>query len=103
MRKIEVNMINAILAGKNWRQDNTSYENGVVKLHGNAIARKVDGMWQFTLAGWNTPTTRSRVSAILNNLTRSANGVKTRKGLAYISYRNGEKHDIDSTDWHNVR
>ncbi len=36
-----------------------------VSLHGSTIAQRMpDRSWRFTLAGWNTPTTRSRLNAI---------------------------------------
>lgn len=72
MRKIESNLIAAIKAGKSYSVDNTSYNHndGTVRLHDNLIARIGDSIKgdkfaiEFCLAGWNTPTTRSRINAL---------------------------------------
>lgn len=96
MRKIEKEMIAAIAAGKNFNKGNTSVLviNQLIEvyLHGNLIARqdKADAQnpnMRFTLAGWNTPTTRSRLNAL-------GAKVYTRKGQAYA---NG--FAVESTDW----
>lgn len=75
MRTIEKNMLNAIRERKNWRCNNTSVEVEkfgnlpacvVVRLHGNIIYIKntETGEKRFTLAGWNSNTTRSRLRAL---------------------------------------
>jgi hypothetical protein len=72
MRKIEQAMIDAIKAGRDWSKDNTRVsiagtrgaESVKVFLHGNMIAQRIGHGWKFTLAGWNTPTTRSRINAL---------------------------------------
>jgi hypothetical protein len=70
MRQIESEMLYAVCNRKNMSKDNTQVqvrEDGSiwVRLHGNLIAHRGDsGLWQFTLAGWNTPTTRSRLRAL---------------------------------------
>lgn len=46
-------------------------------LFGNKIARKSGNKTEITLAGWNTTTTRERLSAFAN--------VYTRQGQAYIN------------------
>lgn len=46
-------------------------------LFGNKIARKVGDKIEITLAGWNTNTTRERLSAFAS--------VYTRQGQAYIN------------------
>lgn len=80
MRVIERKMIAAIQAGKGMRAGNTRVEiantlgNWRVYLHGNLIANGGSAGFSFTLAGWNTPTTRSRVNALLEGLT-GARGV----------------------------
>ena len=75
MRQIEKDMVDALFAGKAWRGKNTEvrptdYGNRVVSLHGNQIASldltdADNPVLNMTLAGWNTPTTRSRLNAIL--------------------------------------
>lgn len=75
MRTIEKNMNAAISAGRNWAAGNTSVtfvNNEVqVRLHGNLIAvRDAAGVWRYSLAGWNTTTTRSRLNALGCNVTQ---------------------------------
>ena len=78
MRVIERKMIAAIRDGRSMRDGNTVVEansNGAswrVLLHGNLIAAGGTDTFSFTLAGWNTPTTRSRVNALLRAFTPSA-------------------------------
>lgn len=64
-------MLAAIKARKNWKNGNTEvyFSDGTSKchvcLHGHCIYRKSDEGWAwFTLAGWNTMTTRSRLRAL---------------------------------------
>ena len=80
MRKIEQEMVQAIRARKNWIKGNTEVcipkgnaaeDLGIINvyLHGNRIARFYpEEGWKFSLAGWPTPTTRSRVNAMLKEL-----------------------------------
>ena len=98
MRKIEEEMVRAIARGSNLHKGNTSVEvdDGVpgmctVRLHGNMIASVPIGFgnsMQFTLAGWNTPTTRSRVNALIgqyvNNYVRCQNFEPIVSGLGVI-------------------
>lgn len=69
MRQIEKSMLAAIRSGRSWKQDNTEVitDKGVsrVYLHGNLIADVQHGrVVAFSLCGWNTPTTRSRLNAL---------------------------------------
>lgn len=72
MRTIEKNMITAINTlecGQEWQQGNTRVVHrwdGVicVYLHGNNIAVFDGKKWLYSLCGWNTPTTRSRLNAL---------------------------------------
>lgn len=98
MRKIEQEMVAAIKAGKNWHKDNTRVIPAVmpeglslvIQLHGNDIAkRSTTGVWSFSLAGWNTPTTRSRINAIIGSIRTSADalvipGVCSYKGRPHL-------------------
>ena len=87
MRQIEIEMLHAVCNRKNMRKNNTQVlvrEDGSiwVRLHGNLIAHRGDsGLWQFTLAGWNTPTTRSRLRALGIDI-RQRGGVPYYKGKA---------------------
>lgn len=72
MRKIETWMIQALrdktLDAKKGNTRVYARPDGghFVELHGNTIAHlSHDGRLRFTLAGWPTPTTRSRIQALL--------------------------------------
>ena len=88
MRKIEQQMVSAILNRKSWQSDNTAVtirnESSVsVFLHGNHIA-DIDCPTGFvlvnkdTLCRWSTPTTKSRLRAL-------GVDVSTRKGITYLN------------------
>lgn len=68
-RKITEKAAAAFAAARPMRSSNTviTVEHGfaVLHLHGNAIAARnlATGETRFTLAGWNTPTTRERLHA----------------------------------------
>lgn len=78
MRQIEKKMVAAIKARKNFKSGNTEVTmtrnehlgkcTAMVYLHDNLIAKISFGpenvVAQFTLAGWNTNTTRSRLNAL---------------------------------------
>ena len=84
MRKIERQMCDAILDGKNMSKDNTTvsvvrdeheqYHSAVVRLHGNEIAHYywsgMDKRWVIRLTDsmWQTPTTKSRLNALLEGV-----------------------------------
>jgi hypothetical protein len=67
MRKIEQLMINAIQSEKSFKMSNTAVGTlGGVYLHGNMIG-VVNGLrMQFSFAHWPTPTTKSRINALLS-------------------------------------
>ena len=77
MRVIEAKMAAAVLTGSDMRYGNTEVvtrtrEDGAriitVYLHGNMIAQNGAAGWRCRLAGWNTPTTRSRLNALRSAL-----------------------------------
>ena len=92
MRKIDIWMIDTIIRQRASNTDALLYD-GVVStntntmvstrirydgekvtniyLHGNMIASYSTGEWSFTLQGWNTPTTKSRINALANQWGRS--------------------------------
>ena len=87
MRKIEIQMLNAIYNRKSWQSGNTvvttrNDDSMSIYLHGNHIA----DVWtlgfisvnQDTLKQWSTPTTKSRLRALGVN-------VATRKGITYLN------------------
>ncbi len=111
MRKIEQQMIAAIRQGKNWQGGNTTVQAIIggfeVQLHGNTIAHILQppGMSEshevrFTLAGWPTPTTRSRVNALLREFPGIAGRCFTvsqeRGKQIYRTWRTS--NDVDGCD-----
>ena len=109
MRKIENLMIDAIIARKPFQQDNTVVIQGNygsrqymrVLLHGHQIALFGDQREVVTLAGWNTPTTKSRIRALLTSALSIPARIRTRKGLCqYEDTRQpGIWHDLPSTSY----
>lgn len=98
MRSIEWDMIRALKSHEGFTQGNTAVlwdgDNYLVALHGNTIAAGKfagPGIYptptRFTLAGWNTSTTRSRLNALGIAVTQ-------KKGIPYY---NGK--EISETDW----
>ena len=67
MRKVTEKTVTAFLNHERASCGNTFTDGEVLELHGNPIARHVpEGRIQFTLAGWNTPTTRDRINGLLD-------------------------------------
>ena len=68
MRQVEEKMLQAVRSGRNFRSGNTvvtADETGIkVYLHGNCIFAIYQGVKRFTLSGWNSVTTRSRLNAL---------------------------------------
>ena len=119
MRVIEKQMIEAIKAMQHnsvaahrtsWKSGNTvvswstttgaAEEHAAVYLHGNLIALVYEGGLKITLAGWNTPTTRSRLTALCHAFGFHCYGVGTSKGQAAIRYAVKAKcRNISNTEW----
>lgn len=97
MRQIERQMIDAIKANKSWRNGNTEVRsNGskwAVLLFNNHIASGGPDAFSFSLAGWNTNTTRSRLNALLREFTNGYS-VYQQKGEPYFNGR-----AINTTGW----
>lgn len=95
MRKIEQEMVNAVNYKTTFSKSNThvAYCEGTstlsVGLHGNVIYTHnyLTGKRRFTLAGWNTSTTRSRLRAL-------GIPVHVKQGVAYYLGAS-----ITSTQW----
>ena len=89
MRKVTQRIKQAFEQGKSLKVDNTRTDGQTVWLHGNAIVKRdPDGLVRWSLAGWNTPTTRERGSGIAN------------AGVHQVKFEpilNGQV--IDSFDW----
>lgn len=126
MRKIEKEMLEAIRLRNTWHGKNTAVtpdtrQDGkllaIVTLHGNHIATigyEEDGTVLYygkrvvslsiSLAGWNTATTRSRLSAIIREFAENGGhglGVSTRKGDVWLSDAAGKRWITDA-QWHIV-
>ena len=109
MRKIERELVSAIRSlnpGEEWAKDNTrvdydAAENVVnVYLHGNLIAKIKPLHVHITLAGWNTATTRSRLTAICRAFVPGCFGVSTKQGQARIRYADGRDVKITDNGWY---
>lgn len=104
MRKIEKLMIDAIIARKTFQQDNTMVIQGNyggrhytrVLLHGHQIALFGDQREVVTLAGWNTPTTKSRIRALLTSALSMPACIRTHKGAC--QYEDTRTPDV----WHDL-
>jgi len=94
MRKIEKEMLAAVRERKNWSCGNTrvSVADNVVRvlLHGNCIYSVNGNCKSFTLAGWVSNTTMSRLRALGVDVCR-----KDYNPMC-------EGREIDSTKWYNV-
>ena len=89
MRKVTQRIKQAFEQGTSLKVDNTRTDGQTVWLHGNAIVKRdPDGLVRWSLAGWNTSTTRERVNGIANA------GVHQVK---FEPIHNGQV--IDSFDW----
>ena len=89
MRKVTEQIKQAFDNGQRLKVGNTKTDGKTVWLHGNAIVKRdPDGLVRWSLAGWNTSTTRERVNGIVN------------AGVCQVDFEpvlNGEI--IDSSDW----
>lgn len=67
MRQVTAQIKEAFEQGKARKIGNTRTDGKTVWLHGNAIVKRdPDGLVRWSLAGWNTSTTRERVNGIVN-------------------------------------
>ena len=73
MRKIETEMNSSVLSRRNFSKANTSVSINdriaEVRLHGNLIARVGDNFVQILDGGWQSVTTKSRLNALLSDVT----------------------------------
>lgn len=71
MRKITQNAATAFKERRAYSNANTSVlrrgDETTLVLHGNAIASQIGNLLIITNCGWNTPTTKDRLNAILPN------------------------------------
>lgn len=89
MRKVTKQIKEAFERGEAKTVGNTTTDGNTVWLHGNAIVKRdPDGLVRWSLAGWNTPTTRERVNGIVNAGVHQVN---------FEAVLNGQT--IDPSDW----
>lgn len=64
MKKVTEQTVTAFMNGKKRSVGNTQSTGDALYLHGNIIAKRVDGKVFATNAGWPTPTTRERLNGL---------------------------------------
>ena len=105
MRKIERQMIQAIVDGKDWSKDNTRVETeqgyrSTVYLHGHRIAvyypNGVD--LHINNCGYETVTTKSRLNALIDFVCGYPNGI-FQKNWNWWLINDGELFDFPSNEW----
>ena len=89
MKKVTEKIKAAFEVGKALKVGNTETDGKSVWLHGNEIVKRdPSGLVLWSLAGWNTVTTRERVNGIADAGVRQVKGEPTLDGQA-----------ISSNDW----
>ena len=97
MRKTTRTVMSALMRGDSCTANNTSTDGRYVYLHGNRIID--NDLIGFTLAGYNTVTTRERVNGYLA-MIGSHFRVRQIKGVPYFGTDDNPKHKlICDTDW----
>ena len=67
MRKITKEAVYAFNRGFHFKKSNTEVTQGAFYLHGNKIAKKVNGGVLVSDGGWQSNTTKERLNGILSN------------------------------------
>jgi len=92
MKKITSQIAAAFHAGRSLSVGNTRTDGESVWLHGNKIIRTTeDGSIEWTLAGWNTVTTRERINGIVDA------GVYNKQWVAHVGTR-----EVSDIGWNKV-
>lgn len=107
MKNIDKNSAVALYESKGFRGGNTVVTKEGVWLHGNQIVRimpegnlKDSTLVQFTLCGWDTPTTRARINAVLE-IFEGKMSLKKIKGQTYlVDYMDNTQMPIDEDQWY---
>ena len=101
MRKIEREMIQAIVDKRGWHKSNTavmyspSRQVSCVYLHGNLIAVVDKDTVQVYDGGWQSVTTKSRLNALINGLTAGhINHVYQQDFHWYVSDKHDKRHEF---------
>jgi hypothetical protein len=102
MRKVTEQIVSAFRDGRKLTVSNSSTDGTTLFLHGNAIARKIDGQLEISFAGWPTRTTCERLRGLLVAYGRPF-GVGITKGVAVFRYHDPFRERIVSpVQWHVV-
>lgn len=103
-RKIELELIAAVLNGRNYAKANTQvvHDNGraYVYLHGHNIAQVFDDYLLLNDCGYQTATTKSRLNALLHGVGAEA-GIYQKKFTWYLAGAKGEAEVVPYT-WYRV-
>jgi hypothetical protein len=86
MRVTSFKVSTAFLAGKKLKVGNTSTNGNEYFLHGNRIAWKENGLLYVSLAGWNSATTRERLTALPGVCVRTKDGQPFLNGKEWNGY-----------------
>ena len=99
MRKVTQQIKEAFDAQKPRAVGNTMTDGQAVFLHGNKIIERRKYGVYFTLAGWNTPTTRERINGIL--FAGTPDGL-AQKDFAPYYFKDGDTRTIEAREWYKV-
>jgi hypothetical protein len=103
MRKVSREIVDAFVARRSRSIKSTSTDGQRLMLHGNVIAYFHSGGIEFTLAGWNTVTTRERLNALFDRLGLTLR-VHQHKHQPYVwNYRTKKDYPISSRDTYSPR
>lgn len=107
MRKIEKGMLEAIRERRNYHCANTAVlmrPDGVprVMLHGSCIVEVRDAVVVFSMAGWGTVTTRSRINAVLEAFAQPGWKVLQRGGKQLVRRPGGSEDPLPVWSWQEV-
>jgi len=95
MRKITEQISKAFNSSKSLSISNTRTDGASIWLFDNKIVRTRDGQVEFTLADWNTPTTRERLQAV-------GVRVRTQQGQAYLLADDNSEQPIEDNKWYSA-
>lgn len=116
MRKVEEQLVAAMRMWEPFSKGNTTLEivkdsqgNNMyclVKLFGNRIAAWNANTLNITMAGWDTRTTKSRLSALLEEFNEPLGhtmNIVTRKGQSYlVDFTSNTNYEMDSDDIYSI-
>ena len=108
MRKIERQMLQALVEVKDWSKDNTRVEtNGHysdVYLHGHRIAeyKHSDSSLKVNNCGYATNTTKSRLNALIDFVADPTKNGIFQKNWEWFIRINGDTHSFPDDTWVNV-